>query len=246
MLGKDTGSGITNVVSQAHAFTPGRSVWSWSGVLPIPFWFSVGDDLVRRRFNRAWQELTRHENYVNEHSWMEYVHPDDEPKLRDLYQTAGDEPREFQTEYRLRDGNGAYRWLLEAGRPVHGPDGFICFAGTCFDITERKEVERTLRLNEARFRTVYESHAVPLCYWHADGRIIDANDAYLQLTGFTRAELHAGLLHWDQLTTLKSLQRDRQVLQELRAGRTSAAFEMEYNLRDSRHLWVLVGASLTP
>ena len=39
---------------------------------------------------------------------------------------------------------------------------------------------------------LYDADVMPICFWHADGRVTEANDAYLALTGFSRAELAAG------------------------------------------------------
>jgi PAS domain S-box-containing protein len=86
---------------------------------------------------------------------------------------------------------------------------------------------------------------VPLFFWHEDGRILEANDAYLRLTGFTRAELEAGQVRWDELTLPEEIHLTRRALAELAAGRESSTpYEKVYRLRDGRRIPVLLSGAL--
>ena len=47
--------------------------------------------------------------------------------------------------------DGAYRWVLDNGAPLTGPDGaFAGFIGSAVDITDRKEMEEALREADRR------------------------------------------------------------------------------------------------
>jgi signal transduction histidine kinase len=73
------------------------------------------------------------------------VHPDDLPKCLETYESAFDERREFQMEYRLRRRDGEYRWLLDRGVPLSRPGGeFGGYIGSCIDITARRRLETQL------------------------------------------------------------------------------------------------------
>jgi PAS domain S-box-containing protein len=102
-----------------------------------------------------------------------------------------------------------------------------------------------LRRTEAKFRAVFEANLVPLCFWHEDGRILEANDAYLRLTGFTRAELEAGQVRWDALTLPEEIHLTQRAAAELAAGKEgSTPYEKVYRLRDGRRVPVLLAGSL--
>ncbi|MFZ5905120.1 MAG: PAS domain S-box protein [Chloroflexota bacterium] len=61
---------------------------------------------------------------------------------------------------------------------------------TSVDITERIKVEKSLRFSEDRFRKTFQSSPVAICITNLkDGRFIDVNDAYIQLSGYDREEL---------------------------------------------------------
>ena len=53
--------------------------------------------------------------------------------------------------------------------------------------------------NERRFRLLFDANVVGVTI--SDGeRVLEANDAWLELTGHTRAELDAGELSWRAMT----------------------------------------------
>nr|WP_242072582.1 PAS domain S-box protein [Microcoleus sp. FACHB-68] len=70
---------------------------------------------------------------------FEAIHPDDIQKCKNIYQSAFEECRHFQIEYRRKDAGGEYRWILETGIPQFSPAGdLLGYIGTCFDITDEK------------------------------------------------------------------------------------------------------------
>jgi len=63
-------------------------------------------------------------------------------------------------------------------------DNFTGFAGTGRDITDRKESEEKLKLAANVFRHAGESIAIT----NADGKILDINETFTNITGFSREE----------------------------------------------------------
>jgi len=62
--------------------------------------------------------------------------------------------------------------------------------GFGLDITDRKNFERALAESEARFAKVFQASPVALAISTIDeGRVLDANDCWLQIFGFTREEV---------------------------------------------------------
>src|SRR5438270_2267992 len=78
--------------------------------------------------------------------WNARVHPDDFTSYRASLRAAlkGETPRLF-CEYRIRLGNGAYRWVEDHAVPVRNAQGWaVRLVGAVSDVTVRKEREREL------------------------------------------------------------------------------------------------------
>jgi len=63
-----------------------------------------------------------------------------------------------------------------------------------------KGAELALRQSEERLRRFYESGMVGVMYWNMEGQITDANDKFLEMTGFIREDLVSGELDWQKMT----------------------------------------------
>jgi PAS domain S-box-containing protein len=98
--------------------------------------------------SQGWLEFTqtRLEDNLGA-GWLELMHPDDRGALRAAWERARDTREPFELEYRLRRGDGAWRWVLDRGRPIEDPDGvFSGWVGGCVDLHERAESEEEARL----------------------------------------------------------------------------------------------------
>ena len=68
------------------------------------------------------------------------------------------------------------------------------------DITERKKSEEALRKSELRLQRFYDSGLIGVIYWNMDGQIVDANDKFLEMIGYTRDDLAAARIDWIHMT----------------------------------------------
>jgi PAS domain S-box-containing protein len=80
--------------------------------------------------------------------WLAAMHPDDLPNFRRGWQQATDTGELFQSEYRLKRGDGRYHWHLSRALPLKDKQGVIVqWFGTCTDIDHYKRAEsENLRL----------------------------------------------------------------------------------------------------
>ncbi|MCC5635426.1 PAS domain S-box protein [Nostoc sp. CHAB 5844] len=139
---------------------------------------------------------------------------------------------------------GVYRQSLVSYYPVSLPDGQLLGVGaSVVDITAFKQAEQALRESEAKFRSVVESNMIGIGFWERDGRITDANDALLNMLGYSREELVSGELDWRSLTPVEYLPLDEQALTQFQHNSFCIPYEKEYIRKDGTRLPVLIGSS---
>jgi PAS domain S-box-containing protein len=121
---------------------------------PMLIWMA-GTDKLCNYFNQSWLNFTgRTIEQEMGNRWAEGIHPEDAQHCLGIYNTAFDQRRPFEMDYRLKRFDGEYRWILDAGVPRFTPDGqFLGYIGSCVDIHERKQLEveqaRILQLEQS-------------------------------------------------------------------------------------------------
>ena len=103
--------------------------------------------------------------------------------------------------------------------------------------------EDTLRESDIRLRRVIDSSMVGIAFGDDEGRITDANDAFLQIVGFSREDVMADGLSWPALTPVEHQSVVIGAIGEILATGRCKPFEADIIRRDGRRVSVLVGAS---
>src|SRR5687768_3351515 len=94
--------------------------------------------------------------------------------------------------------------------------------------TRSPATSRRLLASEARFQRLLDSNIIGIGVTHANGQVLQANDAYLRMLGHTRAELDAGQVWWDRLTPSEFLPIDEIAIAQANLSGTCAPYEKEY------------------
>ena len=89
-----------------------------------------------------------------------------------------------------------------------------------------------------------EANIIGIVIWNLEGRIIEANEAFLRMVGYGREDLVSGRVSWREVTPDKWRAADEQALAELAATGVCEPFEKEYFRKDGSRVPVLVGAAL--
>jgi eukaryotic-like serine/threonine-protein kinase len=98
--------------------------------------------------------------------WTEILHPDDAPRVADVWGAALRAGEPVQVEYRLRRASdGVYRWFLARGEPMRDRAGEVVkWFGVLIDIEDRKQTERKL---ERQNRFVRLLHRITVAAYEA-------------------------------------------------------------------------------
>ena len=106
------------------------------------------------------------------------------------------------------------------------------FTGFIRDLTERRKVERALVRSESRFRRLSEAGILGIITADTQGRIIEANDAFLELAGYTSEEVHSGRVGWVDMTPPEWRFLDERAVEQLGEKGVAVPYEKEYLRKD--------------
>lgn len=115
-------------------------------------------------FNGRWLEFTGRtmEEQLGD-GWAEGVHPDDFNHCLKIFLDAFRKREEFEMEFRLRRGDGEYRWILDRGVPYCLEDGvFGGYFGSCIDMHEAVLARQALREKREKELSTLQA-LLPIC-----------------------------------------------------------------------------------
>ena len=96
-------------------------------------------------------------------------------------------------ELPIRAKNGNILTCLVSARIVNAEDDPQILT-ILRDITKRKKTEEALRLSEEKYRVIFNNEIYAICIFDLETlRLLDVNDAYLRLYGYSREELLGGM-----------------------------------------------------
>jgi PAS domain S-box-containing protein len=118
------------------------------------------------------------------------------------------------------------------------------FARVVRDFSDRHERDERLRRTRARLRPVPAESTIAGIVSGEFDRIPEANDAFLDLVGYTRDDLQAGRLHWPDLTPPEYLALDELAHEEGLQFGACTPFEKELMRKDGTRVPVLVATAV--
>ena len=114
-------------------------------------------------------------------------------------------------------------------------------ASLSIDVTQRRHDQQALLNSEARLRRLVDSNIIGIIYADASGRVTLANDAFLQIIGFNREDMDAGLINWVSMTPPDQLSLDELGINEAMQRGACTPYEKEYIRKDGSRVSVLIG-----
>jgi PAS domain S-box-containing protein len=108
------------------------------------------------------------------------------------------------------------------------------------------EAYDSVRASETRFRTALEIETVGVIYLDPEGQIIDANEAFLAMGGYSREAVETGRLTWQGLTPPEWIAASERAIAELKATGRTTPYEKEYFRKDGSRWWALFAAKRLP
>ncbi len=117
----------------------------------------------------------------------------------------------------------------------------IAMMNTAIDVTEKLEAEKKIRESEEKLRALFDSKLIGIIFGDVYGHIYSANDVYLNIIGYSREDLEAGRIFWDEITPKEYLSLDEQAIEQAKREGVCTPYEKQYISKNGTIVWVLVG-----
>ncbi|MGY0569855.1 trifunctional serine/threonine-protein kinase/ATP-binding protein/sensor histidine kinase [Bradyrhizobium sp. RDM12] len=109
---------------------------------------------------------------------------------------------------------------------------------------ENTRLYSDLQEREAKVRRLVDSNIIGILIFDLDGRIIEANEAFLRMVGYSRDDLISDRLRWTDLTPPEWVGADERASAELAGTGTCKPFEKEYFRKDGSRVPVLLARAM--
>jgi PAS domain S-box-containing protein len=109
---------------------------------------------------------------------------------------------------------------------------------------ENVQLHNDLQERDRKIRRLVDSNIIGVIIWELEGRILEANDAFLRIVGYDREDLAAGRLNRKMLTPSEGHELDERNVADMKQIGTIPPFEKEYVRKDGSRVPVLVGGAM--
>ncbi|MEH1844048.1 MAG: PAS domain-containing protein [Nostoc sp.] len=176
--------------------------------------------------------------------FLNCVHPEDRQCIHEAIARSLEEKVECDIEYRSLWSDSSIHWIAAKGRIFYDAEGkAVRMMGTTQDITQRKQAENDLRQRETQLRRLVDSNIIGIMFATPD-YITEANEAFLEMVGYTREELLTGKVYRRHITPPEYHALDQQGLEQLLTVGVCTPYEKEYICKDGSRIPILIGGAL--
>jgi PAS domain S-box-containing protein len=123
-------------------------------------------------------------------TFFEHIIAEDRPRIQAFVRSEIEKKESYVFECRIYTAKGDLRWIRVTGTfKVDKQSNTSHVLGIIQDITDQKMVQASLRESELKFRTVFDYSPVAISIRDAhNGKILDVNDSWQQIFGYTKEE----------------------------------------------------------
>jgi diguanylate cyclase (GGDEF)-like protein/PAS domain S-box-containing protein len=178
-------------------------------------------------------------------SYEEVIAPEYRSYVRVEIAKAVETNTSFEIEYPIHHANGSVIWVSERGYPVYDDHGQVqALEGYIQDISDRKNVEASLKKAESRYRSIFENAIEGIFQSTLDGQYLVANPALAAIYGYeSSAALISALNNIQHQLYVLPTRRDEFVKEITTKGKVHN-FQSQIYRKDKSIIWISENARL--
>ncbi len=180
--------------------------------------------------NRQWCEFTgttRAQNLGK--GWTKCVHPDDREATLKRFCESNIERASYRVEYRLRQYDGAWRWVMVSATRRQSEDGtFLGYIGSVIDMTEKIEMEKAVQRSEEQFALAQAAAGVGTWNWQPRTDFSSFSGEYFALYGLPND--HPSITYEEWIELVHPDDRERVKIEMQRALRETLTLDDEFRV----------------
>ncbi|MBN1473632.1 MAG: PAS domain S-box protein [Syntrophaceae bacterium] len=170
-------------------------------------------------------------------SAFNFIHPDDLQRAVNIFSDALQaDDSSVSDQLRIIIKDGSVRYVEGLGKNLLNNPSVEGFVMNIRDITERRQMEETIRLSEEKYRTILEEMKEGYFELDTDGTFTFVNEAQCQNMGYSKEEL-IGMNH-RQFQSAESIREARRIFKEIyRTGKTIQLLDVEIIRKDGQKIY---------
>jgi len=178
-------------------------------------------------------------------AFLDVIHPDDREAVSNAYQNSLITREQYKIVHRLLMKDGRIKWVEEqcetefddAGKPLRS-------LGTVYDISDQKSLENIIETEKQKFETILKTTKDGIVILDWESRFLYANNAYLEMSGYSEAELYTMNCH--DISAPEDRPRDEAALEMLKEEGAVDSFEKRCLTKSGDYIYVSTSFSIMP
>ncbi|MCK9373707.1 MAG: diguanylate cyclase [Sulfuricurvum sp.] len=134
-------------------------------------------------------------------------------------------------------------WVLASYMPIEF-EAEPCVLGWFYDITEEKNLQKDLAEQRDEFKTIFNTSKDGIAILDTESNFLDFNDAYMEMTGFSREELLQ--MNCISLSIPQDRERATEMMKKVLEHGFVKGFEKTCIVKDGKQLYINMTATLLP
>ena len=171
------------------------------------------------------------------------VHPEDIDELNRQTRDILTSNKEADIQIRILNHEKDWIYIQGTGRPYVKEGKVIKVFGTIQDITKQKEVELNLFKTSEEYRNLFKEMLDAIVITNAKGKVLDANEAGLDLLGYTLEELKS--IHLPDIVYEKDRKRSKENLELLKSQGYYKGYEGRVIRKNGELRYIQVNSTAT-